>query len=77
MQLEYDVDDDDNNNVAPDVIAPEPTVSTTTSSTNEGGENVTTTTQFYSVHCGYCQYEVAALDMTEEVYYFYACIASA
>jgi hypothetical protein len=40
-----------------------------------GGEN--NTALYYSVHCGYCQYEVAALDMTEEVYYFHACIASA
>ncbi|KAL3785577.1 hypothetical protein ACHAWO_009411 [Cyclotella atomus] len=31
---------------------------------------------YYSVHCGYCQYEVAALDMSDEIYYFYGCIAS-
>lgn len=31
---------------------------------------------YYSVHCGYCQYEVAALDMTDEIYYFFGCIAS-
>lgn len=84
IQLENNVNDDDdnNNNVAPDVIAPEPTsMSTAATSLREGGgggggEN-NTTAQYYSVHCGYCQYEVAVLDMTEEVYYFYACIASA
>ena len=31
---------------------------------------------YYSVHCGYCACEVAALDMKDEVYYFYGCIAS-
>jgi hypothetical protein len=70
------LDNDDNNNVAPDVIAPEPSMSAAASPYREGGgEN--NTPLYYSVHCGYCQYEVAALDMSEEVYYFYACIASA
>ena len=32
---------------------------------------------YYSVYCGYCEYEVAALDMKDEIYYFYGCIASA
>ena len=74
--------DDDLNNAAPDVIAPEPgSMSTAATSLRVegggggGGEN--NTALYYSVHCGYCQYEVAALDMTEEVYYFHACIASA
>lgn len=31
---------------------------------------------YHSVHCGYCQYDVAALDMKTEIYYFYGCIAS-
>ena len=31
---------------------------------------------YYSVHCSYCQWEVAALDMTDEIYYFFGCIAS-
>lgn len=31
---------------------------------------------YYSVHCNYCRWEVAALDMTDEIYYFYGCIAS-
>jgi hypothetical protein len=31
---------------------------------------------YYSVHCGYCQWEVAALDMSDEIYYFFGCIAS-
>jgi hypothetical protein len=72
------LDNDDNNNVAPDVIAPEPSMSAAaaTSLRVEGGEE-NVTPLYYSVHCGYCQYEVAALDMSDEVYYFYACIASA
>lgn len=32
---------------------------------------------FYSVHCSYCRHEVAALDMNDEIYYFFGCIASA
>jgi hypothetical protein len=32
---------------------------------------------YYSVHCGYCQWVVAALDMKDEIYYFFGCIASA
>ena len=32
---------------------------------------------YYSVHCSYCQLELAALDMKDEVYYFFGCIASA
>mmetsp|Transcript_17830 Transcript_17830/g.42921 ORF Transcript_17830/g.42921 Transcript_17830/m.42921 type:complete len:345 (+) Transcript_17830:33-1067(+) len=32
---------------------------------------------YYSVHCSYCQWEVAALDMKDEIYYFFGCIASA
>ena len=32
---------------------------------------------YYSVHCGYCHLEVAALDMNDEIYYFFGCIASA
>ncbi|KAL7481369.1 hypothetical protein ACHAW6_007056 [Cyclotella cf. meneghiniana] len=32
---------------------------------------------YYAVHCGYCQWEVAALDMKDEIYYFFGCIASA
>lgn len=31
---------------------------------------------FYSVHCSYCRHEVAALDMKDEIYYFFGCIAS-
>jgi hypothetical protein len=31
---------------------------------------------YYSVYCNNCQTEVAALDMTDEVYYFYGCLAS-
>jgi hypothetical protein len=31
---------------------------------------------YYSVHCGYCQHELAVLDMGDEIYYFFGCIAS-
>jgi len=30
----------------------------------------------YSVHCSYCRLELAALDMDDEIYYFFGCIAS-
>lgn len=31
---------------------------------------------YYPVHCSYCQWDVAALDLKDEVYYFFGCIAS-
>mmetsp|Transcript_20429 Transcript_20429/g.26050 ORF Transcript_20429/g.26050 Transcript_20429/m.26050 type:complete len:154 (-) Transcript_20429:100-561(-) len=31
---------------------------------------------YYSVHCSYCRLELAALDMDDEIYYFFGCIAS-
>ena len=31
---------------------------------------------YYSVHCSYCRLELAALDMGDEIYYFFGCIAS-
>ena len=31
---------------------------------------------YYSVHCSYCRLELAALDMSDEIYYFFGCIAS-
>ena len=31
---------------------------------------------YYSVHCSYCQYEVAALDMNDEIYHFFGCLPS-
>lgn len=31
---------------------------------------------YYSVHCSYCRLELAALNMDDEIYYFFACIAS-
>ena len=39
----------------------------------DGGEN---DELYYSVHCSYCQHNVAALDMKDEIYYFFGCIAS-
>jgi hypothetical protein len=32
---------------------------------------------YYSVHCSTCRTQVAALDMEDEVYHFFACLASA
>lgn len=32
---------------------------------------------YYSVHCNNCYTEVAALDMTDEVYHFFGCLVSA
>ena len=31
---------------------------------------------YYSVHCSYCRLELAALDMGDEIYYFFGCLAS-
>mmetsp|Transcript_7187 Transcript_7187/g.10532 ORF Transcript_7187/g.10532 Transcript_7187/m.10532 type:complete len:195 (-) Transcript_7187:77-661(-) len=31
---------------------------------------------YYSVHCGNCKTSVAALDMRDEVYHFFGCVAS-
>ena len=31
---------------------------------------------YYAVHCSYCTLELAALDMDDEIYYFFGCIAS-
>ena len=70
MQLEDNVDYDAS---APDMIPHEDTLEHNAPSPNDGEEAVL----YYSVHCSYCQWEVAALDMTDEVYYFYGCIASA
>ena len=70
MQLEDNADYDAS---APDMIPHEDTLEHNASSTNDGEKPVL----YYSVHCSYCQWEVAALDMTDEVYYFYGCIASA
>lgn len=33
--------------------------------------------KYYSVHCNNCQTQVAALDMKDEVYHFFGCLASA
>jgi E2F-associated phosphoprotein len=33
-------------------------------------------TVYYTVCCANCQTQVAALDMTDEVYHFYGCLAS-
>lgn len=32
---------------------------------------------YYSVHCSSCRTQVAALDMTDEVYHFFGCLSSA
>ena len=41
---------------------------------NSGGDNGRE--QYYSVHCGYCHHDLAALDMKDEIYHFYGCIPS-
>ena len=43
---------------------------TNTTTKQENGE------LYYSVHCSYCQYEVAALDMKDEIYHFFGCLPS-
>lgn len=46
----------------------------------ENDKNTTTKQEngelYYSVHCSYCQYEVAALDMKDEIYHFFGCLPS-
>jgi len=47
---------------------------------NSSEQNTTTKQEngelYYSVHCSYCQYEVAALDMKDEIYHFFGCLPS-
>ena len=66
------LDDVANDANAPDTIPHDNTFEHHGAHNNEEKEEV-----YYSVHCSYCQYDVAALDMKDEVYYFFGCIASA
>ncbi|KAL7491423.1 hypothetical protein ACHAWT_001990 [Skeletonema menzelii] len=48
---------------------------------HDNAQNTPKTTEalkeaYYSVHCSYCRLELAALDMGDEIYYFFGCIAS-
>ena len=48
---------------------------------HDNAQNTPNTTEalkeaYYSVHCSYCRLELAALDMGDEIYYFFGCIAS-
>jgi hypothetical protein len=47
--------------------------------TGQAAADATTTTPaiYYTVCCASCQTTVASLDMTDEVYHFYGCLASA
>ena len=45
----------------------------------QGSNNVADSAKeaaYYSVHCSYCSLELAALDLSDEIYYFFGCIAS-
>ena len=69
-------DDDDVDASMPDRIPPHhhdasTTANTATATTTSENKNV-----YYSVFCSYCRLELAALDMNDEIYYFFGCIAS-
>jgi hypothetical protein len=42
----------------------------------EADHGETEATVYYTVCCASCQTTVASLDMTDEVYHFYGCVAS-
>lgn len=71
-------DDDDVNASMPDRIPPHHHDVSTTA--NTATATATTTSEnknvYYSVFCSYCRLELAALDMNDEIYYFFGCIAS-
>ena len=54
----------------PDKIPHDTSSEQNTTTRQENGE------LYYSVHCSYCQYEVAALDMKDEIYHFFGCLPS-
>ena len=45
-------------------------------SSDHRGMDDTVQNYYYSVHCAKCSTQVAALDMTDEVYHFFDCLAS-
>jgi hypothetical protein len=71
------VDSDTNASIQ---IPPESGSSDSTSNNNgNGNDNETVTDRsehYYQTVCANCQTQVAALDMTDEVYHFYGCLAS-
>jgi len=52
------------------------TINTKTNSVCQLEECGDEETSYFSVHCANCRTEIAALDMTDEIYHFYGCIAS-
>ncbi|KAL3768815.1 hypothetical protein ACHAWU_006916 [Discostella pseudostelligera] len=72
------VDPERANSHHPDKVPEEHHDASASSSNHDTKENKNDESEsFYSVHCSYCRYEVAALDMKDEIYYFFGCIASA
>lgn len=69
---------EDNNNIGPGEIIPLDEQDTLCSKyISEQKNQSSNETIYYTVCCANCQTTVAALDMTDEVYYFHGCIASA
>jgi hypothetical protein len=78
MQHGEGVDPERANSHLPDKVPEEQHDASASSSNHDTKENENDESEsFYSVHCSYCRYEVAALDMKDEIYYFFGCIASA
>jgi hypothetical protein len=67
--LEHDDDDDDAS--MPDRIPHDDILQSSNNTAGSMAKEV-----YYSVHCSYCRLELAALDMDDEIYYFFGCIAS-
>lgn len=71
---EDEVDDDDAS--MPDRIPQDDILQSSTNVTTNTAESSLAKEVYYSVHCSYCRLELAALDMNDEIYYFFGCIAS-
>jgi len=62
-----------NQNDASEIVS----IATSIPQNDEGGFHSSDAKEvYYSVHCGNCQTEVAALDMRDEVYHFFGCLVS-
>lgn len=76
------VDSDDITNQAPKKARNEEDISKSVKIPHHEAKGITTAEEltagdlYYSVHCSNCNTEVAALDMTDEVYHFFGCLVS-
>ena len=76
------VDSDDITNQAPKKARNEEDISKSVTIPHHEAKGITTAEEltagdlYYSVHCSNCNTEVAALDMTDDVYHFFGCLVS-